>query len=248
MTSGSLRSAFFLAAVLLIPMRSYAADLTVTNAYGASVNFSAASGNLVVTLTNNWTGDPTIAKDILTAVFFNIDPSLGDTLKPLSAVICATCSVTDGGKTDPGGSVGGEWAYQHQTGGIWFGDDYGISAASLNAFVKSDLFPGNNLAGTANGPGGIDYGIDTKADTPGNDLADLAGVPLVLNQVIFTLAGLPPGFDPTAAITDVHFNYGNTPLLSNPVPEPASLALLCVGGVTAWGTRRRRRKQQQTAA
>lgn len=238
--TGSVRSTLFLAAVLLIPMRSFATDLTIGNGYGATVSFASSGGDLVVTLTNGWTGDPAHARDILTGVFFNVNPSVGD-LKMVSAVICSTCSVTNGGTTDPGGSVGGEWAYQYQPGGIWFGDEYGIASASLGAFIKSDLFPGKNLTGTANGPGGVDYGITTKSDTAKNDEADLLGIPFVLDQVIFTLGGLPAGFDPKLAIADVNFQYGTKPLSSSPVPEPTTLALLGVGSATAWIARRRRK-------
>jgi hypothetical protein len=188
-----------------------------------------------VTLSNNWTGDPARSSDILTGVFWNITPSLGD-LTTGTATICATCSITDGGKVGPGGNVGGEWAYRYN--GLIFDDAYGISAVEMGIFGHSDLFGGPNLAGTSSTPGGVDYGITTKSDTPGNDNSTLAGIPLVLNQVIFTFSGLPTNFDPSTAISDVNFEFGTKP--SN-VPEPTSLALLGIGGATAWIARRRRK-------
>ena len=232
-----IRSAFFVVAVLAMPLRGYAKDLSVDNGYlGASVTFSSSGGNLTVTLTNNFTGDPVKSKDVLTGVFFDIEPSAGDLITG-TAKICATCSVTNGGLTGPGGSVGGEWAYQFGSEGLLFGDHYGISSTSLGIFDKSDLFGGANLNGAA-GPDGVDYGITTKSDTPGNNDSTLAGIPLVLNQVIFTFSGLPAGFDPSTAISNINFNYGPKP--SN-VPEPTSLALLGIGGATAWIARRRRK-------
>ena len=231
------RCALVLAALLVVPMRGYATDLTVDNGWlGASVTFSASGSNLIVTLTNNFPGDPAKSKDILTGVFFDVDPSAGD-LATVSAKICATCSVTNGGGTDPGGSVGGEWAYQWGENTLLFGDHYGISSTSLGIFEKGDLFGGKNLYGSA-APDGVDYGITTPNDTAGNNDSTLAGIPLVLNQVIFTLSGLPAGFDPSTAISNINFNYGPKP--SN-VPEPTSLALLGIGGATAWIARRRRK-------
>jgi hypothetical protein len=230
-----IRFALILAAVLAMPLRGYATDLSYDNGAGASVLFTSSGGNMTVTLSNNWTGDPARAREILTGVLFNVDPAIGDLITTGTAVICKTCSVTNGGKTDPGGSVGGEWAFR---GGLWFDEAYGISSVSLGAFNKVDLFGGTNLAGTAAGPGGLDYGITTKSDTPGNDQKDLAGIPLILNQVIFTFSGLPKDFDPSTAIKDVNFQFGTT--VSN-TPEPTSLALLGLGGATAWIVRRRRK-------
>src|SRR5215467_255799 len=105
------RFALVVAAVLLVPLRGYATDLTVDNgALGASVKFSASGTNLIVTLTNGAIANPSRASEILTGVFFDIAGDCTD-LKPISAVICPTCSITAGGTTDPGGSVGGEWGY-----------------------------------------------------------------------------------------------------------------------------------------
>jgi hypothetical protein len=231
------RCVLVLAALLVVPLRGYATDLTVDNGWlGASVTFSASGSNLLVTLTNNFPGDPSKNKDILTGVFFDIDPSVGD-LTTISARLGAGSSVTNGGGTDPGGSVGGEWAYQWGSNTILFGDHYGLSAVSGGIFDKADLFGGTNLSG-ASGPDGVDYGITSKTDTAGNNDATLAGIPLILNQVVFTLGGLPAGFDPSSAVSNINFAYGPKP--SN-VPEPTSLALLGIGSATAWVIRRRRK-------
>jgi hypothetical protein len=232
-----IRSALILAAVLAVPLRGYATDLTIDNGnLGATVKFSASGGNLIVTLTNGAIDNPNRSAQILSAVYFDVagDPDL----HPVSAVICATCSITAGGTTGPGGSVGGEWGFKVVSdGGLEDGASYGVSAVSLGGFGTKDLFGGTNLSGTA-GPGGIDYGITTLGDQAYNDNSTLLGVPLVVNQVIFTLSGLPAGFDPSVAISNVNFNYGTT---NSPTPEPTSLALLGLGGATAWIIRRRKK-------
>lgn len=234
----TLCSALFVSAMLLLPLRTFAADLTVGNGVGgATVTFAASGGNLTITLTNGSTNDPFTASGILTGVFFDIagDP----TLTKVSARLCDTCSVGGEYQPDPGGGVGGEWAYKSNAAGLLWGLDYGVSAAALGVFGTKDLFGGTNLSGPA-GPGGIDYGITTKFDSPDNDANGLSGFPVISNQVIFTLAGLDPKFDPTLAISNVTFHYGagTDPLTT---PEPTSLALLGIGAATTWVARRRRK-------
>ena len=50
---------------------------------------------------------------------------------------------------------------------------------------------------------------------------------LIQNSVVFTLPGLPVGFDPSTAISNVNFQYGTSLLDSNiQVPAPGALSLL----------------------
>src|SRR5262245_4548560 len=104
------RTAVVVAAILVFPLRGYATDLSYSNETGASVLFSSSGGILTVTLSNNWAGDAAKSKEILTGVFFNVEPGLGDLfLQNLgTATICPTCSITNGGSVGPGGNVGGE--------------------------------------------------------------------------------------------------------------------------------------------
>src|SRR5262245_33527096 len=77
----------------------------------AQVTFNVSGNDLLVTLANTSTADPSVPADILTGVFFTIPgaPSLGR----VSAVLTAGSSVIHGPatSTDPGNVVGGEWAY-----------------------------------------------------------------------------------------------------------------------------------------
>jgi hypothetical protein len=78
----------------------------------ASADFEILAGNfLQVTLTNTSTGDPSAPGDILSGLLFNLvgNPALSKD----SAVLGAGSTVIHGPtpSTDPGGVVGGEWAY-----------------------------------------------------------------------------------------------------------------------------------------
>jgi len=80
----------------------------------ASVKFdltiSGTTTNLVVMLSNTATYDPNDPSDILSAVFSSL--SGNPTLTANSAVVAPGGGVKgNGGLTDPGGVVGGEWAY-----------------------------------------------------------------------------------------------------------------------------------------
>lgn len=217
------------AVVVMVPRTAAAGPFTFSATSGplaAQVTMDFSGGNLVVTLTNTSTGDPAAPGDILTGVFFDIagDPAL----TPGSALICATCSITNGGPTDPGRSVGGEWAYRDSP-GLAHGASYGISSAGLGLFGPGDLFGGTNLQGPVD-PDGVQYGITTAFDTTSNDNGGLAGIYLISSSVIFTFSGLSANFDPSTAISNVHFQYGTSLTdTSTPVPEPSLTALTGVG-------------------
>src|SRR5262249_23648073 len=145
------------------------------------------------------------------------------------------------GGTDPGGVVGGEWAYKGALSGGPHSASYGVSSAGLGLFGPGDVFPGSNLSGPAS-PAGLEFGITSAGDNPATGNSHVIGGdgPLIKSSVVFTLGGLPAGFDPAARISNVSFQYGTD--LSEPnlpgVPEPGAGALLAMAMGFAFRRRR----------
>lgn len=196
----------------------------------ASVNFAQSGGDLVVTLTNKSAIDVDMPMDVLTAVFFDVNgPALS--LTPTSAVL-GPDSVVLFDDPPPGGVVGGEWEYEDSFDApAPRGARYGISSAGFSLFGSGVIFPGPNLDPPPN-INGLNYGITSAGDNPltGN-AAVTGGNPLIQDQVVFTLSGLPAEFD-FGRIQRVNFQYGTD--LSEPnIPEPVSALLLGLGGLVA---------------
>jgi len=210
----------------------------------ASASFVQNGNNLVVTLTNTSLFDVLVPSDVLSAVFFGYSGS-PLSLAPVSAVLPAG-SVVVNGPTDPGGVVGGEWAYR---GGLGPSAPaaYGISSAGLGIFGAYDLFPGSNLQGPAS-PAGVQYGITSPFDNPLTANGGLAQQSLIASSVQLSLTGLPDNFQSTH-IGGVVFQYGaslNGPQVTGNsvpgVPEPGTLGMLALGftGLAAVWARRRK--------
>jgi hypothetical protein len=197
----------------------------------AAATFAQFGNQLKVTLTNTSLLDVLAPVQVLTAVFFSLDDDpalnrLAATLAPGSDVLF--------GSTDPGGVVGGEWAYKSLLTGAPGGAKAGISSTGLGLFGPPDRFPGANLQGP-DSPDGLQYGITAASDNPGTGNTPVTGTnALIRHAVAFTL-GLPAGY----ALNDIHqvsFQYGTSlsepNLPGNPVPEvpePATLLLLGSG-------------------
>ena len=248
--SGSL----VLAIASVISGSQASAELIVTgsDAFGraASASFENNGGDLVVTLTNTSTADVMTPTDILTALFFNLASS--PPLTPGSAVLGPGVAVVHaptgaGGATDPGGGVGGEWAFRSgisaSTPG---GGDYGISAVGLGLFSKFDRFRGTSLD-APEALNGLNYGITSAGDdlTTGNNIVSAEDplVPLIQNSVVFTLGGLPTELVLSSDhVTGVTFLYGTDIHGATLVPEPSPLmAWSSIGLMLAgYGYRRRR--------
>lgn len=231
-------------------------------ALSAEADFTAGGGSLFVTLTNIGTEDIEVPSQVLTAVFFDIAGDPG--LTPTSAVLGPDSKVFYNGydvttwMTDPGGGVGGEWAYQTDldvdTPSGMDGDvgGQGISSAGLDLFGPNDRFPGSNLAGPAS-PDGLQYGLLSEGDDPSSGNRKVRKEYLVQDAVTFELTGLPQDFDATEGITNVWFQYGTSlkqprfrgtppppPSGAEPIPEPITMFGLGLGcaGVGAYIRRR----------
>jgi hypothetical protein len=218
-----------------------------TNDLAASATFDTSGSSLIVTLRNTSLFDVLAQNRILTAVFFDVDGPLLSLTPGTGSAVLDFGSVVHFGGTDPGGVVGGEWAYLSGISGqTQFGQNYGISSSGFGIFGGAN-FPGTDLSPPP-ALDGVNYGITSAGDnmTTGN-LAVIGGRPLIQNSVVFTLPGLPLGFDPSALIKNVTWQYGtslnsddpNEPVIGyTPVPEPGVGSVLLMGlGMLVLGQR-----------
>ncbi len=199
-------------------------------------SFEAGGENfLEVTLSN--TGDDVLLPvDILTAVWFDLagDP----TLNPYEVLLASSSSVVFGpAPTD--GIVGGEWAYWQRGSELPPPDaDQGFSSTGIDLVGAHDLFPGDDLSHPP-APNGLEYGLTSEQD----DLATgntpvTGGYPLIKHSVVFSLSGLPDGFDVLQDVSNVYFSYGTS---RTPVPEPLTMVGVAGGIVALAGYIRKRR-------
>jgi hypothetical protein len=219
-----------LALILCVaPLQSVSAAPITFNAssgnLAASAAFEVVGGNLRVTLTNTSLYDVLVPADVLTGVFFDVN-GIAPVLTPVSAILGLGSSAIFGG-TDPGGVVGGEWAYAASLVGAPKGATRGISSSGLGLFGNAN-FPGSNLQGPT-AVGGMQYGILSAGDNTATGNAAVTGSnAFVKNAVVFVLSGINANFDPSAVIGNVSFQYG-TALNEPNIPEPSTVTMLAMG-------------------
>ena len=210
---------------------AFAAPITSCGSLGtlsACLDVQSSGTNVIATLTNTSMTDALVPTDVLTAAFFNLTG--GFTLTPVSAVVAPGSTVLFG-TTDPGGVVGGEWAYLCGLSGAPAG--CGISSSGLGFFGPGNVFPGTNLQGPAD-PDGIQYGITSKGDNPATGNAPMTGDnALIKYSVIFTFTASGATFDPSKNLSGVVFQYGTAPTDTHypgsQVPETSSVWMLGTG-------------------
>jgi hypothetical protein len=162
------------------------------------------------------------------------------------------------------GNVTGEWAYSGAVNHLFSQPvlsegpvtvTYGISSSGLNgqgSFGGGDLFIGDDSHPRVDldhpvSPDGPNYGIastDAELTNPGQEVGQ---VPLIEDTVIFTLTA---GQVDVTKIQDVWFQYGTAysepdftvlPGKEEPIPEPVTMAGVCLGLCAMAGYVRKRR-------
>jgi hypothetical protein len=226
-----------------------------------SVTFTLSNNvDLIIALSNISTNAPKVDNDILTAMFFDITPTLQQPLTPTSAM------VTNGPGSEITGPmyfgndtiVNGQWAYR---GDLEPGSSksknappgtYGISSSSFSKlFGVSDLFSSAEVLNGTKPLSGVQFGLTDLVALSPNAASNLKKTDLIQNTIDIVIEGLPSGFT-LSDIGDVSFEFGtsiktgiNIPgVLVGQIPEPSTIMLVAAGLLGAFtltraGTRSR---------
>jgi hypothetical protein len=235
----------------------------------ATVKFETSGTNLIITLTNISDQDVTKTSQLLTAVFFDLagNPNLtrvsavlGPNAVVLYANMASNPAAKETGTVNGDGVVGGEFSYARSTSSLsGVSQKQGISSSGFSIFGKDNLFPGPDLD-KPKSPDGSNYGITSAGDDPNTGNNGLIDDPIIKNSVVFTLSGLPAGFNVETGVTNVCFQYGTD--LSEPhfsgkkdngggaqlIPAPPAVLLMGIGGLGFIGLVTRVRRQERLAA
>jgi hypothetical protein len=204
----------------------------------ASATFEIVGGDLQITLSNTSSSDVLNSAQLLTALFFDLDPTVG--LTPISALLASGSTVVNG--PTGGGNVGGEFAYDDGLAGAPAGAGLGVSNSGLGLFGDAN-FNGTNLSGptAVDGP---QYGITSAGDNTATGNTALLTTPIIQSSVIFLLdiGGSTVYSDISEfSISNVSFQYGTALGDTNlKVPDGGSTAALL--GVALFGFEFARRK------
>lgn len=249
MTRLSFLAVFVVTALMVLTSPAQALIVTGTNGsnLSASADFEIVGTNLQITLTNTASVTASDPGQVLTAIFFSMNGTAGVNLGSSSAVVPGTSSVVNNAgvanPTDPGGVVGGEWAYKTglAAGTLPMNASTGISSAGFNVFGPGDRFPGSDLQPPTS-PDGVEYGLVPISYVQGSGNGGLSTQNVIRNSVIFTLVGNFTAAD-LLSITNGGFQYGTAlggtepfiPFTPGPpadVPEPFSFIVWSVLGAT----------------
>ncbi|MBL8821284.1 MAG: hypothetical protein JNJ77_01760 [Planctomycetia bacterium] len=210
-----------------------------------------------VTLTNTSLIGCSVPADILTGVFFDVSGNTA--LTQISAIIAnGSFRVNTNGNAPVAGNVGGEWDYARANSGTLSGvsQKQGISSSGLGIFADGS-FNGPELDGPPNGAvDGMQYGLLSAGGRALNANAALFSNDFVQNSVVFTLSGIANLNDNTnlaALFSNIRFQYGtdlsepsfggNPDGGPNPVPVPAGVLLMGLGGICLAGYKVRRNRK-----
>lgn len=231
------------------------ASIVTTTDSGSSGSLSASvvfaydnvANTLTITLTNTSAADVTDPSQVLTAVFFTIDPS-ATILTPVSAKVASGSTVLFpplGVAGAAGPNMGGEWAYasglQSTKTKAPHNAALGVSSSGLNLFGAGN-FNGPNLQGP-DSVDGVQYGITSAGDNPATGNQKVTGTQaLIKNSVVFVLSVSGELND----VNSVTFQYG-TDLTETEIyvvglaegaivstPEPATFIIWSLLGAGSW--------------
>jgi hypothetical protein len=240
------------ASVLQAASAEIVAFQAVGSSHSASAVFSLTGQVLSITLSNTYSGGTNfkfLQTDVVEGLFFDVAGN--PTLTKVSAMVSAGSAIRlngaditaaeTSGETLGVGDVGDAWAYK--SGSLpCVSQQYGLGASGFGIFGPSDLFySGGGLPhqqGSA--PNGVDYGL-MPLDTTNYAHDGFSGIPFLQSSVVFAFSGFTGSL---ADISNVRIEYGTSlgefPVVTTPVPEPATGVLLLVPAIAIGLWRRRR--------
>ena len=209
----------------------------------ASATFTISNSEyLVIDLSNISTNAAKVDGDILTAMFFDIAPTLANPLVTSSATVAPGNDIFGPMYFGNDTIVSGQWAYRGDLGGRGSQnapEPYGISSTSFKKYFNlGDLFNDHQILNGTKPLNGVGFGLlDTVAVSP-NAASDVQKADFIQNTIQLVLNDLPVNFSLTD-ISDVSFEFGTSfksgsgttipGVLVGSIPEPSTIMLVAAG-------------------